>query len=116
MTGAYPKDRAKQFLPYAALRGFEELIEDEERIVHPRRELAEDEMEAISRTIGEICRGDRIAVTFYAVDTYFTARGIVSELDSVLRTLTVGGRCVSFDDVFSIERLSVDRSRVASGA
>jgi hypothetical protein len=104
MTKAYHKDRAKQFLPYAALRGFEELIENEERTVTPRRELAEDEIESLSRTMSNICRGDRVAVTFYAVDTYFTARGTVSELDSVFRTITVGGRCVSFDDVYGIER------------
>ena len=103
MTGIYRKQRANQFLPYAALRGFEELIEEETRVVHPRRELAEDEAEELSRTLCAVSAGNLVRVTFYAVDTYFTARGELTALDRCFRTLTVGGREVCFDDIYSLE-------------
>ena len=51
---ASPKKRAAQFLPFAALTGFEEEIALEGRILSDRIELSEAEKEEINATLNEI--------------------------------------------------------------
>ena len=36
------EDRAKQFMPFAALKGYSEALRKKERIIVPRRELSEE--------------------------------------------------------------------------
>jgi len=44
-------DRAMQFAPFAALKGYYESIRKQERITEPRKLLSEDEAETISNTL-----------------------------------------------------------------
>ena len=38
-------DRARQFMPFAALTGYYEIIKERERVAVPRRELSEEELQ-----------------------------------------------------------------------
>lgn len=51
MTGI---ERAKQFMPFAALKGFEEAVHRKEKQVVSRTELAEESMEEMDHTLREI--------------------------------------------------------------
>ena len=44
-------DRARQFMPFSALRGFEELIREVEHTPTPRRELSEYEAEILGKKL-----------------------------------------------------------------
>ena len=44
-------DRAMQFAPFAALKGYYECVRMQERITEPKKELSEDEAEALSSTL-----------------------------------------------------------------
>ena len=47
-------DRAMQFAPFAALKGYYECVKMQERITEPKKELSEDEAEIISNTLNQI--------------------------------------------------------------
>lgn len=96
-------DRARQFMPFSALRGFEEMIRESEREVTPRRELSEYEAEILSRKLLRVQRGDVVRVTYYCVDSYVRMTGMVSQIDLPMRTLRVIKTNISFDDILDIE-------------
>ena len=50
-------ERAKQFLPFNALRGYYTLIKEKEKIIQDKKTLSEDELERLQR---EYEKGRRI--------------------------------------------------------
>ena len=47
-------DRAKQFMPFASLRGFDAVIDDRQTLRARRRRLSEDEREAMDERLREL--------------------------------------------------------------
>ena len=101
MESSY-QSRAKQFAPYASLRGFDEVVRERRRVTTPRRELCDDEAEVISARLSSIERGMTVEVEYYLTDSYVKLRGRVAGIDPVFRTVKIGGKTVNFDDVISI--------------
>ena len=64
-------DRAAQFAPFAALSGYDDMIDEEARLVDNKIELSEEELEELNRKLGlideTISHGIRPVVTI----TYF---------------------------------------------
>ena len=98
-------DRARQFMPFSALRGFEEMIRAQTREVTPRRELSEYDAERLSKKMSALQKGDMVCVTYYDRDAYVKLEGIVSDIDIPLRTLRVIKTVISFDDIWNISRV-----------
>lgn len=98
-------DRARQFMPFASLKGYYDYIREQERVKEPRRELSEDGAEELSDTLNEVRRGDMLRVVFYEKDHYETTTGIVSEFDPVFRSLKIVRRKICFDDIYCAEIL-----------
>ena len=82
-------DRARQFMPFASLRGYYDFIREQERVKEPRRELSEDGAQELSDVLGKTARGIMLRVVFYDKDHYETAEGLVSEFDPVFRSLCI---------------------------
>ena len=59
-------DRAKIFLPFNPLRGFQEALEAQERVRIPRPELSDDAAEALDRALRHLRPGDTASVLYYA--------------------------------------------------
>lgn len=51
-------DRAKQFMPFDALKGYREALKERERIKAPKRDLSEDYMEELDRKFHQIKKND----------------------------------------------------------
>ena len=98
-------DHAAQFMPFAALSGYYDLVRDRERVVEPRHELTEEEAERLSRSIAELRRGDLVRVTHYRDGAYDTREGVVTRVDLAAREVTVVRTRISLDDVWRVERL-----------
>ncbi len=105
-------DRARQFMPFAALTGYYEVIKQREKIVEPRKELSEDEAEILSSKLGNIQKGVLITLTYYKEDCYDTITGLVSNIDPIYRTITIVKTKIAIDDVYDIrtesDRMSSD--------
>ena len=98
-------ERAKQFMPFDALKG----LQDELRIREERRtrvkkiELSEERMEEISTTLAKVNRYARVAVQFYSNGHYLNIESDVKEIDSIYRFVRLGESKIYFDDIYSID-------------
>ncbi len=98
-SGRPRADRAAQFMPFAALRGYYELIRTRERVVEPRHELTEEEAVALSRVVAQVRRGDLVRAVHYDQDAYITTTGRVARIDLIYRTIQIVKTNISLDDV-----------------
>lgn len=102
-------DRARQFMPFAALTGYYEVIKQRENIVEPRKELSEDEAEMLSDKLSNIQKGMLITLTYYNEDCYDTITGLVSNIDPIYRTITIVKTKIAIDEVCDI-RIESDQT------
>ena len=96
-------DRARQFMPFAALTGYYEVIKQREKIIEPRKELSEDEAEMLSDKLNKVQKGMLITLTYYKEDCYEILTGLVSNIDSIYRTITIVKTKIAIDDVVDVE-------------
>jgi hypothetical protein len=97
--------RAKQFMPFAALKGYYDLIKDAEKTVEPRHELNEDDALRLSQTVAKLARGSVVRVTYYEDDGYITKDGAITSMDFAIRRLWLVHKEIAFDDIANIELL-----------
>lgn len=97
------QERARQFMPFASLRGYYDIVREQARNKEPKRELAEDELSKIYEKIKQIKKGMMLTVTYYNVDSYEKITGIVSNIDETSQTLTIVKTKIPFDNILDIE-------------
>ena len=95
-------DRAKQFMPFSALKGLEEALAEKEKIVVPRIELSEDSAVELDRKMHTLERGKMAPVVYYHKDEYLKLTGMVAKIDENARILQIVNTKISFDDIFDI--------------
>lgn len=96
-------DRAGQFMPFAALKGFYELIKEKERVIIPKHELAEDKAEELSEKMKNVKKGIMVKVIYYSDGEYVSTEGIVTKIDITFRKLVIVKTEINFDDIWDIE-------------
>ena len=102
--------RAKQFMPFAALRGYYAMILSKNRVVEPRRELIGDAADRLSAKLGQLKKGMMVRIRFYRVDAYETVGGIVTRIDPEYRYLTIVKTKIPFDDIVDVSGAEVVES------
>ena len=98
-------DRAKQFMPFAALKGYCAMVQKQEQTVSPRKELSEEEIMRISQVLFRVGKGDMVQVVHYAKGAYRTMQGMVSRIVPEFHTLRVVKTEIAFEDILDIELL-----------
>ena len=96
-------DRARQFMPFSALKGYYELIRTKERVVVPKKELSDDYAEILSRKVVSLAEGDMVKVTYYSDGDYVEIEGILTDIDIDRRNLTIVKTTIDLDDIYDIE-------------
>lgn len=96
--------RAKIFQPFDALTGLREAIAARERITEPKRELAEDSIAKINKTLMELQKGQVITVVYYGMNeqNYLQLTGPVTKIDPYWSSVTVGKISLNFADIYHI--------------
>lgn len=97
-----PPDRACQFIPFAALKGYYDLLRERELVPSPRHELTDEEAAELSIRMARVRRRAMVTVTYYERDCYRTTTGLVSDIDIANRIVTVVRKPISFDDIVAI--------------
>lgn len=95
-------NRAKQFVPFAAVKGFEEALRAKERITVERIELSEERKAELDFQLRQIKKKDIITVVYFDKDEYVKIEGMVSRLDTDARVLKVVNTKIMFDDIYEI--------------
>ena len=98
-----PADRAKQFMPFAALKGYEEALRRKEKIIVEKVELSEEMKDELDRRFKQIAQNDIITVVYYAEEEYLKITGMVARIDIDARILKVVNTKIPFDNIYSIE-------------
>ena len=95
-------DRARQFMPFSALRGFESMIREQTREKIPKRELSEYDAARLSAKMSKVEKGCMVRVTYYDKDAYVTLEGIISDVDIPMRKLRVVKTVIPLDDIWDV--------------
>lgn len=97
------EDRAKQFMPFAALKGYPDALRKKEKIVVPKAELSEEYQEELDRELRQVRKNDIITVVYFNKDEYLKLTGMVSRIDATARILKIVNTKISFEDIFNID-------------
>ncbi|MBQ4560039.1 MAG: YolD-like family protein [Tyzzerella sp.] len=97
------EDRAKQFMPFAALKGYPEALRKKEKIVVPKTEVSEEYAEVLDRKLRKVKKNDIITVIYFCNQEYLKKTGMVSRIDKLARVLKVVNTKIGFDDIYDIE-------------
>ncbi|SHJ86707.1 YolD-like family protein [Hespellia stercorisuis] len=106
------EERAKQFMPFAALKGYPEALRQKERIVVPKMELSEDYQETLDRKLHQVEKPDIVTVIYFQKNEYVEQTGMVTRIDRTARILKVVNTRILFDDIYDIvmkEKASVGK-------
>ncbi len=98
-------DRARQFMPFAALKGYEDMAHGREFTALPKHELTAEEARIFSDTVSELRKGDFVRVTRYDKGEHRVIEGAVAYKDETIKTMRIGSFDIAFDDIESIEPL-----------
>ena len=107
-------DRAAQFSPFAALVGYEDVIDETARLTTPERELDETEKAELDRRVGILAAHLKdkpvVTVEYFVPDTfksggaYESRSGALVRISPVRKILTLAdGTSIQFKDVVGIE-------------
>ena len=113
-------DRAAQFAPFAALVGYEDAVEETERLTDSRREMEEDEIAELNRRLQELTERlkerPKIRVTYFIRDKkkdggrYASKVGNARVIDQLSNSIVFTDGCsVPVKDMYSI--VFVDRDK-----
>lgn len=96
------EDRAKQFMPFAALKGYEEALRKKEKIIVPKAEVSEEYAEMLDRKLHRVKKNDVITVVYFCEGQYLKKTGMVSRMDKTARILKIVNTKISFEDIYDI--------------
>lgn len=96
-------ERAKQFMPFDALKGLREALKEKEKIIVPKVELSEYAKSILDRKLQQVEKNDMITVVYFEKGEYLKVTGMVSRLDISSRNLKVVNTKIAFDDIYDIQ-------------
>ncbi|WP_408072638.1 hypothetical protein [Butyrivibrio sp. JL13D10] len=95
-------DRASQFQPFAALKGFEEALKERERIEVEKIELSEEALDYLDYQLSLLKVGDMVSIIYYDYGAYVQKTGLISNIKKDAKYLTVVTTDISFDMIREI--------------
>ena len=98
--------RAKQFLPFDALKGFQEALRKKEIEYIPKKELSEDIKEELGEMLSSLDSGENIRVKYYNISKYEYFCGIIKKIDRLKRKVVFQNLYeIKFDNIIEISRI-----------
>ena len=73
--------RAKQFLPFDALKGLKEALREKEIEYEEKRELSEESLEELEEEFNKINIGSIVKIKYYKNRQYIEAKGEITKID-----------------------------------
>ena len=122
-------DRAAQFAPFAALTGYDDMVEEEARLVDNKIELDGSELEILDQKLAIIAkeidkgRSPEVSITYFVPDlfkqggSYQTITEVIKKVDNVSRKLVLERKegfadmnvTISISDILEIHGEIVDK-------
>ena len=97
--------RAKQFLPFDALKGLQEALREKEIEYEERKELSEETLHELDDILNRIERGDIVAIKYYKARRYSEIKGRVTKIDVIKKKIQIDNENnINMVDVVSLSR------------
>jgi len=98
-------ERARQFLPFDALKGFRESLEKTESLLENKKILTSDSEEELNNKFITLDVGNRVLVKYYYQFEYVECYGLVKKIDIIYKNLYLSNSKISFDDIIDIKKI-----------
>ena len=96
--------RAKQFLPFEALVGFQELLREKEIEKEERKDLTEESYEELEYQLNRLTIGSKAKIKYYRNKKYHEIEGTVTTIDYTKKKIQIEGvKNISVADIIKIE-------------
>lgn len=95
-------ERAKQFMPFSALKGLEAALREKEKVLAVRAELSEERRDELDLRLREINVGDMITVIYFHEGEYIKKSGLVSRIDTEAKYIQVVNTKIRFSDIYAM--------------
>jgi len=97
-------ERARQFLPFDALKGLQEAIKEKEICYIDKIELSEELQEELDIKLSQIEKGDKIYLKYYKNRQYIEKIGIVKEISQIKKKIILQDDVkISVSDILEID-------------
>ncbi len=96
-------ERAKQFMPFAALRGLPDALAAKEKILVPKIELSPEMEEELDRQMHLLAKGNMATVVYFQNGEYIKITGLVARIDETSRLLQIVNTKILFADILQVE-------------
>ena len=81
--------RAKQFLPFDALKGLQEALKEKEIEYEEKKELSEDTLSELNDKFNQVENGKSIKLKYYKNGRYSEIEGIVTNIDYIKKKIQI---------------------------
>ena len=95
-------DRAKQFLPFEALKGFKEAIRMIENKGDTKKELSEDNKNDINNILKKLDKENRVKVKYYYLTEYIEVISNFLKIDEINKVIYLKDTKINIEDIISI--------------
>ena len=95
--------RAKQFLPFDALKGFQEALREKEIEYEEKRELSEEVLIELNNKVNQIEKESYVEIKYYKNGRYNKIKGIVTKIDYIKKRIQINKNYnINICDIISI--------------
>ena len=102
--GVSRSDRARQFLPFDALKGLQEALREKEVELDERKELSEESIEELSNKLQMVERGNKVRLVYYHQRKYRQIEGAVIDIKVIQKKLILESDLrINFADIIYVE-------------
>ena len=96
------EERAKQFMPFAALRGLPDALAQKEKVLVPKIELSPEMEEELDRQMHLLSKGKMASVVYFQKGEYIKITGLVARMDETSRLLQIVNTKIRFEDILQV--------------
>jgi hypothetical protein len=96
-------ERAKIFLPFDALKGFQEALREKEKILVDKKILSQEEKEKIANKLIQLKKGMIVKIIYFENHEYIELEGMISKIDLVYQKLKIVTKEIQFTDILDIK-------------
>lgn len=97
------EERAKQFMPFAALRGLPDALTKKEKVLVPKIDLSPEMAEELDRQMHLLAKGKMATVVYFHKGEYIKITGLVARIDETGRLLQIVNTKIAFADILQVE-------------
>lgn len=98
------EQRAKQFMPFDAMKGLKEalLLKEEKHSRVERHGISDEERKENSKVLGILEKGDSVLIDYYSCYHDVSSEGTVNSVDMTYRYLVLDEEKIYFEDIYRI--------------